>query len=349
MAKFAALEAQIKKIVADKTETDKLWSSLDFNGNGIVSLAEIDRWVVQQFPLLNHKPALMRAYKKTCQEGDADEWVERFEFEALLVNLFYFNKVFQTFEEIDKNHDHRLSVSELTSGIAMLHLSPPVSDAKALFKELDRNHGGYILFDEFCAWLAERECPGTAAAHAHAAPKTVKKKAAVKLDPEIHTKKFATLEEQVMAVVNDPTGDKLKSLWAVIDCNNNGVVSLAEIDRFVKIQFPLLDHPRANMRAYQACVKETADGKWIERRDFKNVLRNLFYFNKLYAVFHAIDADGDNRIDLREFKLGFRHLGLSFPEKLAESEFRKIDTNHGGIILLDEFCDYIGKKHATVD
>ena len=67
---------------------------MDNNGNGKVSLAEIDRLVVMKFPILNNKYALMRAYKYTTMvEGDKDAWVERKEFGSLLKNLFFFNKV----------------------------------------------------------------------------------------------------------------------------------------------------------------------------------------------------------------------------------------------------------------
>ena len=54
---------------------------MDVNGNGIVSLAEVDRMVVNAFPILDHKPALMRAFKRTTlKEGDGDDWVQRHEF-----------------------------------------------------------------------------------------------------------------------------------------------------------------------------------------------------------------------------------------------------------------------------
>lgn len=36
------------------------WEQIDYNGNGIVSLAEIDKWVVESYPKLNNKAALMR-------------------------------------------------------------------------------------------------------------------------------------------------------------------------------------------------------------------------------------------------------------------------------------------------
>ena len=33
------------------------WDAIDYNGNGIVSLAEIDKWVVETYPKLNNKSA----------------------------------------------------------------------------------------------------------------------------------------------------------------------------------------------------------------------------------------------------------------------------------------------------
>ncbi len=67
-----------------------MWQSVDFNGNGIVSLAEVDKMVVQKFPVLNNKPAVMRAFKKTTlQDGNGDDWVQRKEFVPLLRNILY--------------------------------------------------------------------------------------------------------------------------------------------------------------------------------------------------------------------------------------------------------------------
>jgi hypothetical protein len=41
---------------------------------------EIDKFIVERFPVLNHKPALMRAYKRTISRdggGDGDDYVVR--------------------------------------------------------------------------------------------------------------------------------------------------------------------------------------------------------------------------------------------------------------------------------
>ena len=122
--KFDALEEEFIGIAKDPKQLEKLWDLMDFNDNQIVSLAEIDKLMVQQYPLLNHKPALMRAYKQTAlkEGGDGDAWIEPDEFPQLLVNLFYFNKLFQTFEQVDDDHDRRLDFKEFEDGIDELGL-----------------------------------------------------------------------------------------------------------------------------------------------------------------------------------------------------------------------------------
>merc|ERR1719378_1502974 len=120
-ADFDKLEANIKNIIASKKKLRSLWKRIDFNGNNIVSLAEIDKLCVEKFPLLNHKPALMRAYKLTISKaggGDGDDWVERKEFKRLLVNLFYFNKIFWVFDQVDNDKDRRLNFRRWTGTVA---------------------------------------------------------------------------------------------------------------------------------------------------------------------------------------------------------------------------------------
>lgn len=147
------LENKIRAETKTKALRTRLWNSLDFNGNGIVSLAEIDKWVVERYPLLNSKPALMRAYKKTTlKDGNGDAWVQRNEFIKLLRNLFYFNRVYLVFSEIDSDNDRRIDLDEFKAGFKLLKLD---ADASTVFTEIDTNNGGFILFDEFCLWFAE--------------------------------------------------------------------------------------------------------------------------------------------------------------------------------------------------
>jgi Ca2+-binding EF-hand superfamily protein len=60
-----------------------LWlSRMDNSGNHKLSLAEIDKAVVELWPHFDHKRALMRAYK--AADSDNDGYVERREFKKLL-------------------------------------------------------------------------------------------------------------------------------------------------------------------------------------------------------------------------------------------------------------------------
>ncbi len=125
-------------------------------------MTEIDKFVVERFPVLNHKPALMRAYKRTISReggGDGNDWVEKAECLALLVNLFYFNKLWHAFEAIDTDDDRRLTFAEFQNGLqyADLHLAPDA--ARAAFDNMDSNHGGIVLFDEFCVFVSRQRNP----------------------------------------------------------------------------------------------------------------------------------------------------------------------------------------------
>jgi len=154
IARINALEDQIRLDTATKELRTSLWRGLDFNGNGIVSLAEIDKWVVERYPLLNCKPALMRAYKKTTlKDGNGDDWVQRIEFIKLLRNIFYFNRVYLVFDELDTDDDRRIDINEFKTGFAVLKMED--HKAEDVFSEIDRNGGGFILFNEFCSWFAK--------------------------------------------------------------------------------------------------------------------------------------------------------------------------------------------------
>merc|ERR1711865_500380 len=143
---FDELEKKIMAIAKDPAELAKLWDDMDFNDNQLVSLAEIDKLMVQDFPLLNHKPALMRAYKQAClkEGGDGDAWVEPDEFPRLLVNLFYFNKLFQCFEQVDTDDDRRMDEKEFIEGLDKLGMNLGEKDAKQAFDDMDSNDGGIV-------------------------------------------------------------------------------------------------------------------------------------------------------------------------------------------------------------
>jgi hypothetical protein len=144
--KFDALEKQFMAVLVDDAKLDQMWDRLDFNDNQLVSLAEIDKLVVERYPLLNNKPALMRAYKQTTLKdgGDGDAWVEPKEFPQLLSNLFYFNKLFQAFTGLDTDNDRRLDFTEFKQGLDTLGMTIDEKEAQEEFDQMDSNDGGIV-------------------------------------------------------------------------------------------------------------------------------------------------------------------------------------------------------------
>jgi hypothetical protein len=209
---------------------------------------------VEKYPLLNNKPALMRAYKQTTQrDGDGDAWVERPEFPSLLRNLVYFNKLFAAFDDVDGDDDRRLTLAEFRSGCVKVGLKVSTAEVDKAFASMDTNGGGKVLFDEFCAWVAETACPvdgevvrtyTTTSDPIESKP--AKKAGAAKAAPAaaaaaakggksgIATTKFDAVEKEFRELMGNPAriGD-LNALWDRIDFNDNQIVSLAEIDKLI--------------------------------------------------------------------------------------------------------------------
>ena len=57
-------------VAPTKAEREKLFKRMDYNGNGALSLAEIDKAVLELYPGFDNKPALMRAYKAADVSAD---------------------------------------------------------------------------------------------------------------------------------------------------------------------------------------------------------------------------------------------------------------------------------------
>lgn len=342
------------------TALSQLWKRLDYNGNNIVSLAEIDKLVVEMVAggnwpqWLDNKPALMRAYKKTIlKDGDGDDWVEKKEFHALLLNIFWFNKLWQVFDRVDTGDDRRIDAREFVRGMQALGLHMSEQEALQEFHKIDQNHGGQVLFVEFCAYIRKRVSPdanpnfdsdiisgekcgqairksqGHKATHTH----YVTKKS---------LSKFDDLEKEFKDTQRDLK--KLRALWDRIDFNGNNIVSLAEIDKLCVEAYPLLNHKPALMRAYKATIKAGDGDDWVEKKEFKSLLGNLIYFNKVFWLFDKSDNDRDRRLTFQEFTWCLTCLGEKVSQSEARQEFSRVDRNGGGIILFDEFCKYLTSR-----
>ncbi|UJR09384.1 hypothetical protein I4U23_013627 [Adineta vaga] len=139
-----------------KQEIKELFRKFD-NGNGHLSLAEIDRAILDFYPQFGtNRKAILRAYKAADTSGNG--FVELREFEKIVQLLKQYNEISKVFEELDTNDDHRISFQEFKKGFELL--GEDNSDEEGLkqeFDSIDSNDGNYILFDEFCMYMANRQ------------------------------------------------------------------------------------------------------------------------------------------------------------------------------------------------
>ena len=142
----------------------KIWSSIDVNGNGILSLAEIDkgmRDVVQLPALFELKPVLIRAFtaaknkvkSKVKKSYNDDDYVSKGEFRVLLKYLRSYFEIWVAFDRIDTGDDRRINHSEFIAAKPLLeNWGIDMSNPEKKWREADRDGGGQILFIEFCDW-----------------------------------------------------------------------------------------------------------------------------------------------------------------------------------------------------
>lgn len=97
----------------------------------------------------------MRAYK--AADVNNDGFIRRREFRLLLKYIIYFNGLWEKFDSIDSNHDHRLDLAEFTAGCGLLGIKLSRAEAELEFYACDTDGGGMVLFDEFCSWCAKRQ------------------------------------------------------------------------------------------------------------------------------------------------------------------------------------------------
>jgi Ca2+-binding EF-hand superfamily protein len=159
-----------KKIPIGKTPEDsdkrrKLFREFDPNGNGYLSLAEVDRGFLDVINLpfiYKRKSVLMRAFqaaKASCPKKSkySDDYIEINEFRYFLVYLRQYLEYFEMFDRIDTNDDKKISFKEFKLAQPLMEKwGVKVSDPEKTFKEIDKNGGGSILFDEFCHWAIKK-------------------------------------------------------------------------------------------------------------------------------------------------------------------------------------------------
>eukprot|EP00928_Gymnodinium_smaydae_P064618 TRINITY_DN47900_c0_g1_i1.p1 TRINITY_DN47900_c0_g1~~TRINITY_DN47900_c0_g1_i1.p1 ORF type:complete len:608 (+),score=84.24 TRINITY_DN47900_c0_g1_i1:77-1900(+) len=151
-----------------------LFRQADMNGNGIVSLAECDRLIVTVLAIKGvkiMKPVINRAFHAARDivpsVGEISaHYVDFHEFRFFLIYLKHYLELFLIFCNVEhrkdkgKYSDRRMSYAEFEAAIPQLlkwGVDTEVEkllrrDPAAVFRDIDANGGGVVLFDEFAHW-----------------------------------------------------------------------------------------------------------------------------------------------------------------------------------------------------
>lgn len=149
------------KSVEAKAARKKMFREFDPNGNGVLSLAEVDRAVRDVLKLdaiFDAKAAIMRAFQiakdsQASKRGKTgDDYIELREFKFFLLSLRQYFEYWDAFSRVDSNNDKRISLVEFKTNQKKIEVWVGKIDAEQEFKRIDTNGGGHILFDEFCKW-----------------------------------------------------------------------------------------------------------------------------------------------------------------------------------------------------
>eukprot|EP00930_Biecheleria_cincta_P043165 TRINITY_DN29675_c0_g1_i1.p1 TRINITY_DN29675_c0_g1~~TRINITY_DN29675_c0_g1_i1.p1 ORF type:complete len:533 (-),score=76.61 TRINITY_DN29675_c0_g1_i1:132-1730(-) len=151
----------------------KMFQQADMSGNGILSLAECDRLIAPCLRIRGLdgiKPVINRAFHAARDivppVGDFSlHYIDFQEFRYFLIYLQHYLDLFVVFEKIDQASaggykDRRLSFKDFEKAVPTIlkwGVRPEVAaklrkDPAAVFRDMDDNGGGVVLFDEFAHW-----------------------------------------------------------------------------------------------------------------------------------------------------------------------------------------------------
>ena len=168
---FAEALETLTKLPTGKDETsraqrEKLFQSFDGNGNGQLSLAEVDAGIIKALrleSLFAAKPAIMRAFQvakgsKPSKTAAGNDTVGRGEeFRLLLLYLARYFELFGLFQKLNTSGgdkgDKYLEIDEVEAALPELRRwGVEVEDPRAVLSAMDADGSGRVGFDEFAHW-----------------------------------------------------------------------------------------------------------------------------------------------------------------------------------------------------
>mmetsp|Transcript_81121 Transcript_81121/g.251758 ORF Transcript_81121/g.251758 Transcript_81121/m.251758 type:complete len:463 (+) Transcript_81121:48-1436(+) len=320
-------EAVAAKLPYDRTseayaKRNEMFDLFDPNGNGYLSLAEIDkgvRDVLQLDDMFNAKPAIMRAFQASKNYLPADsgtpgeDYVQRREFRIFLQFLRHYFELWVMFEGIDSEMDRRINLEEFTAAIPLLAKWGVLIEEgtqESVFNQIDSNDGGQVLFAEFCDWaikqkldLGEEKDDGDCPELGMTVEEKIKNTFSQYdtddngvISAEELTSVLSTLNPNLQAM-------EIDQILASADCNRDGVVDYKEfVDWLFKRRGGREGKNTEAMRKMIAA--EDVDWEAISAKlPFE---RTKEAFQKRSELFNQFDPNGNGYLSLAEVDKGIR-------------------------------------------
>jgi len=313
-------------VLVEESKAEDLFNKIDNNDGGQVLFAEFCTWAIKQ--------------KLDLGEEDNDG-------EMPELSMTVEERIKNTFSRYDVDGNGVITPDELQSLFSALDPDLNENEVKQIIAVSDANKDGVIDFKEFVDWLFSRKGGGKAGV----LTEKQRQEAAVSVID------WDRIAAELPYERTDEAKAKRSKLFSQFDPNCNGYLSLAEVDKGMRdiLRIDDLFHAKpAIMRAFQDAKNAvpSAEGspgeEYIQRKEFRIFLQTLRHYFELWVMFQKIDAEGDHRINLDEFKAMREQLtdwGASMPdEDSEETVFNEIDSNHGGEVLFPEFCRWAIKQ-----
>jgi len=153
-----------QKTLEESKRRKEMFKQMDGNGNGFLSLAEIDKGVRDVLNLeeevFHCKKAIMRAfqaaknkYKSKSKYGP--DYIELLEFRYFLIYLRQYFEYWVMFTKLDTSGDHKINFDEFKSAIPQLEAwGVKMENPRKTFDKVSKGDGN-IIFDEFCTWAIQ--------------------------------------------------------------------------------------------------------------------------------------------------------------------------------------------------
>ena len=160
---WAAINEKLPTSKDQVEERNTLWGQIDANGNGFASLAEVDKGIrdgLELSEIFDAKPSIIRAYQyaknyspvKGSKNTRGDNYLEKKELRVFLIALRQRFEYFEAFKKIDTGGDGRINLREFKNAELLIEKWVGPIQSEVEFSTIDKNKGGFILFDEFCEW-----------------------------------------------------------------------------------------------------------------------------------------------------------------------------------------------------